>query len=171
MCHQPRLMSKDNALSKIPDVQFWCRVFAVIKKKKYSNDNVAESMSEFCSINLANFIERHPDIVDVESFNNLTESNSLPNISAKAAIMLMEYEQNLSLADIENGGDDLTCLQQRCIDALVNSKTGTYSNPRTLLQGKLRKLQPSVLESLVLRLMNDDDERRPPSIKRRRCFL
>jgi len=32
--HQPRLMSKDNALSKIPDVHFWCRVFAVIKKKK-----------------------------------------------------------------------------------------------------------------------------------------
>ncbi|OEU07028.1 hypothetical protein FRACYDRAFT_252436 [Fragilariopsis cylindrus CCMP1102] len=171
--HQPRLMSKDNALSKIPDVHLWCRVFAVIRKKKYSNDNVAESMSELCSINLANFIKRYPDIVDVESFNILTESNSLPNISAKAAIILMEYEQNLSLADLKNGGDDLTCLQQRCIDALVNSKTGPWndSNPRTLLQGKLRKLQPFVLESLVLRLMNDDDKRRPPSIKPRRCFL
>jgi len=129
-------------------------------------------MSELCSINLANFIKRHPDIVDVESFNILTESNSLPNISAKASIIIMKYEQNLSLADIKNGGDDLTCLQQRFIYALVNSKTGTWnvSNPRTLLQGKLRKLQPSVLELLVLRLMNDDDERRPPSMMRRRCF-
>jgi hypothetical protein len=158
--HRPKLMSKDTALSKIPDIHFWCRVFAAIKKKKYSNDDEAVYMSELCSINLANFIKRHPDIVDVESFNILTESNSLPNISAKAAIILMEYEQNLSLAEIKNGGDDLTCLQQRCIDALVDSKTGTWNvaNPRTLLQGNLRKLQPSVLESLLLRIMDDDKE-------------
>jgi hypothetical protein len=64
--HQPILISKDTALSKIPDVRFCCRVFAAIKKKTYSNDIKAVSMSELCSINLANFIKRHPILLTLK---------------------------------------------------------------------------------------------------------
>jgi len=154
--YRPGLISKDTALSKIADIQFWCRIFAARKKKKYSSDDKAESISELWSVNVAHFFELNSDIVDVESFEILTESISLPNISAEAAVILMEQEQKLFLGAVKVNGDDLTSLQQRCIDSLVDSKTGTWnvSNPRTLLQGKLRKLQPSVLESLMLRIMD-----------------
>ena len=62
----------------------------------------------------------------------------------------------MSLDEVKNEDDGLTCLQKRCTDALFDKETSNWrvSNARVLLQGKLRKLQPSVLESLLLRIVD-----------------
>jgi hypothetical protein len=61
------------------------------KKRKYSsNDNEEKaSISDLGSVNVADLIELHSDIVDVESFTTLTGSSSLTNTSAEAAIILL----------------------------------------------------------------------------------
>ena len=154
--YRPKLMSKDTHMSTIPDIQFWCRVFAARKKMNYVKHDKVVSNSKLWSTNVAHFIEINTAIVDIDSFKTLTESNSLPNISAEAAVILMEQEQKLSLAEVKNEVDGLTCLQKRCTDALFDKETSNWqvSNARVLLQGKLQKLQPSVLESLLLRIVD-----------------
>ena len=154
--YRPKLMSKDTHMSTIPDIQFWCRVFAARKKTDYVKHDKVVSNSKLWSTNVAHFIEINTAIVDIDSFKTLTESNSLPNISAEAAVILMEQEQKLSLAEVKNEVDGLTCLQKRCTDALFDKETSNWqvSNARVLLQGKLQKLQPSVLESLLLRIVD-----------------
>lgn len=153
---QPTLMSKDTALSKIPDKQFWLSVFAA---KKYQVQT--ELSNKLWSLNAVHFIELHSKIISPENFLELTQKDSLPIVSAKAAIILMEQEQRLLCVheEVENNIDEkhLTCLQQRCIDSLVDNETGDWkvSSPRTLLQGKLRNLNPFVLETLMLQLIDD----------------
>ncbi|OEU17644.1 hypothetical protein FRACYDRAFT_238069 [Fragilariopsis cylindrus CCMP1102] len=153
---RPKLMSKDTHMSTIPDIQFWCRVFAARKKTDYVKHDKVVSNSELWSTHVAHFIEINTAIVDIDSFKILTESNSLPNISAEAAVILMEQEHKLSLDEVKNEDDGLTCLQKRCTDALFDKETSNWqvSNARVLLQGKLQKLQPSVLESLLLRIVD-----------------
>ena len=154
--YRPELMSKDTHMSTIPDIQFWCRVFAARKKTDYVKHDKVVSNSKLWSTNVAHFIEINTAIVDIDSFKTLTESNSLPNISAEAAVILMEQEHKLSLDEVKNEDDGLTCLQKRCTDALFDKETSNWqvSNARVLLQGKLQKLQPSVLESLLLRIVD-----------------
>ena len=154
--YRPELMSKDTHMSTIPDIHFWCRVSAARKKTNYVKDNEVVSNSELWSTNVAHFVEKNTAIVDIDSFKTLTESNSLPNISAEAAVILMEQEHKLSLDEVKNEDDGLTCLQKRCTDALFDKETSNWqvSNARVLLQGKLQKLQPSVLESLLLRIVD-----------------
>mmetsp|Transcript_21158 Transcript_21158/g.23731 ORF Transcript_21158/g.23731 Transcript_21158/m.23731 type:complete len:636 (+) Transcript_21158:119-2026(+) len=151
--NNPTLMWKDTALSKILDVQFWYRVLAA--RKCYPQ---TELSNKLWSVNVANFIELISGIMDREGlglvFHKLTHKSSLPIISAKAAIMLIEQEQQLCVyekvdVEKENRDKNFACLQQRCIDAFIDSKTREWkiSHPRTLLEGILPR---SVLESMLL---------------------
>jgi len=95
----------------------------------------------------------------------LTNKGSLPIISAEAAVILMEHEQRLCIdSESTDRNNESTCLQNRCIDSLVDGKTGCWkvTNPIELLQKKLQGMPRSVLESLLLRKMNDIKQ---PSIR------
>jgi len=99
---------------------------------------------------------------DLGSFYELTCLSSLPFISAEVAVFLIEEEQRMCTAANEETAqkkdDDkkLTCLQQRCIDSLIDSDTGNWKipKPRSLLQAKIQNLPPIVLGSMLLCTMN-----------------
>ena len=153
---RPSTMSKDSVLLKFPNaLQFWRLVWSA--RSNYPNETLL-TIEEW-SVSLAHFIELHCDNFDKKIFCEFTNIDCLPIISAKAAITLMEQEQRLHLDEINDTGGDgnkLTCLQQRCTEALYNKNTGEWqvSNDHTLLHEKLRKLKSTIRESLLLRSMN-----------------
>ena len=156
---RPTVLSKDTALSKMPyALQFWRLVWSA--RTKHSNESV--STTKEWSVNLAHFIELHFNIIDEEIFCEFTKIDSLLIVSPEAAVILMEQEQRLCTSEInDSDGGDLTCLQQRCTEALYDRKTGEWqvSNDNALMQGKLRNLSPTVLESLLLRAMESKKPR------------
>jgi len=138
---------------KLSDTYMWCRVSDA---RKYHSQS--ELSNKLWSMNVAQAVELHFDIFDIISFCELTQKDSLPVISAKAAVILLEQEQRLRLNETANEELDLTCLQKRCIDALFDDENGYWKveNPRTLLQDKLKNVPRCVLESLILRTMDSN---------------
>ena len=71
------------------------------------------------------------------------------NLGRSRCHALMEHEHRLCLDEINaRDGDDLTCLQDRCTEALYDRETREWqvSNANILqLQGKLPKLHTAVL--------------------------
>jgi len=157
---KPRLMmSKEHCTSlDVLDKEFWCRVWDA---RKFHTPT--ELSTKLWSISVAHFIELHySNIVDLERFFELTCLSSLPFVSAEVAVFLIEEEQRMRTAANEETAqkkdDDkkLTCLQQRCIDSLIDSDTGNWKipKPRSLLQAKIQNLPPIVLGSMLLCTMN-----------------
>jgi len=175
---QSIVMSKGTELStnmKCVDLQFWCRVLLLVGKMNYSSTSTKPNHDEQqrkCnsmnwSENVAHFIE-HQNLSDVDygSFYALTQIDTLPFISPKVAILLMQQEQHFSsqrlMLGMNKEQDDvtLTPLQQRCIDALYNKDTRAWQISgirHEIQQGKLRKISPIVLETLLLHMMECTD--------------
>lgn len=160
---KPRLMmSKEHCTSlDVLDKEFWCRVW---DSRKFHTPT--ELSTTLWSISVAHFIELHySNIVDRERFYELTCLSSLPFISAEVAVFLIEEEQrmctvaNEETAQKKDEDKKLTCLQQRCIDSLIDSDTGNWKipKPRSLLQAKIQNLPPIVLGSMLLCTMNEKE--------------
>jgi hypothetical protein len=151
---RPEVMKKNTALSMMPDISFWCSVWAARKKLPDQTRSDTIDWSE----NLADFIEHHRDIVDIETFKTLTHIDSLPVISPDAAVTLMEKEQELCPGENDNK-NTLSCLQKRCLEALFDRDTGIWqvskrdSDSLQELQKRLKQLPPTVFLSLVERAM------------------
>eukprot|EP00536_Pseudo-nitzschia_multiseries_P009546 jgi/Psemu1/201019/e_gw1.269.6.1 len=158
---EPQLMTKDCAFSDIPNIDLWCRLWDA-RKMQLDVKSQSKSTVRKWSQNLAYFFEKHPSLVTFERFCTLTHTESLPNIAANVAILLMEQEQrvyleaiknNAYLVNINNAEESLTCLQTRCIQAMYNTRNGgwQFSIHSNLLRGKLRNLPPIVTESILLK--------------------
>jgi hypothetical protein len=151
---RPEVMKKNTALSMMPDISFWCSVWAA--RKKLPDQTLSDTID--WSENLADFIEHHRDIVDIETFKTLTHIDSLPVISPDAAVTLMEKEQELCPGEDHNK-NTLSCLQKRCTEALFDRDTGIWqvskrdSDSLQELQKRLKQLPPTVFLSLVERAM------------------
>lgn len=163
---EPKLLIKDFKLAEMPDIQFWCRLWEA-RRLHPDQMSVSKTIVRLWSENLANFFKRHSEMVDLQTFRELTHIDSLNFISPEVAILMMEQEHRLSLDNIEanaylvNKEDALTCLQTRCIEALYNSKNAGWqiSSPSEVFRGKLRKLPPIVLESILLKTMEYERDR------------
>jgi hypothetical protein len=158
---RPVVMRMNTAISKMPDTDFWCRVWE--ERKHYPNQTVSSTRE--WSDNLAHFTDQHHDIVDVESFRKLTHFDSLPVISPDAAVSLMEQEQELKLdCSTKANPDTLTCLQKRCTEALYNRKAGSWrvSKKDDLLE-RLKNLPYVVLDTIISWTM--EDKRIPTGIE------
>ena len=159
---EPDLLNKDFALTDMPDLEFWDRLWEA-RKTHPDQRSLSKKCVRLWSENLAYFLEKHRGIADLETFRKLTDDISLRFISAEVAILFMEQEHRLHLEAIKANvylvnkeGDQeesLTCLQSRCIDALYNTKSGGWQVSMTpdVIRGRLRKLPAIVLESILLK--------------------
>ncbi|OEU18092.1 hypothetical protein FRACYDRAFT_238526 [Fragilariopsis cylindrus CCMP1102] len=144
---RPKVMSVNTALSKIPDLQFWCNVWEA--RKHYQNE--FKFHSKQWSENAVHFIQQHRDIIDVSAFRVLTDIDSLPIISPDAAVSLMEQEQELKLDDSTKANRaTLTCLQKRCTEALYDRIAGNWRvSKKDDLLGRLKRLPSVVLDTII----------------------
>mmetsp|Transcript_13817 Transcript_13817/g.32241 ORF Transcript_13817/g.32241 Transcript_13817/m.32241 type:complete len:595 (+) Transcript_13817:103-1887(+) len=159
---EPDLFTKDFALTDMPDLDFWKRLWEA-RKTHPDQRSLSKRCVRFWSANLAYFLAKHPGIADLETFRKLTDVISLPFISTEVAILLMEQEHILYLDAVKanvylvnkegDQAESLTCLQSRCIAALYNIKAGGWqiSNSSDAIRGRLRKLPAIVLESILLK--------------------
>ncbi len=167
---EPKLLIKDFKLAEMPDIQFWCRIWEA-RRIHPDQISVSKTIVRLWSENLAYFIESHSEIVDLQTFRELTHIDSLKFISPEVAILMMEQEHRLRLDNIEaneylvdkgDKEDALTCLQSRCVEALYNSKNAGWqiSSPSEVFRGQLRKLPAIVLESILLKTMEYERDRK-----------
>lgn len=160
---EPDLLAKECALADMPDIEFWSRLWEA-RKMHPDQNSLSKAVVRMWSENLAHVLDKHPGIVNLQTFRKLTDMDSLRFVSVEVAIFLMEQEHRLCLDEIEanvylvnksDQADALTCLQSRCIDALYSTKAGGWqiSSPPNVIRGKLRKLPSIVLESILLKSM------------------
>ena len=118
-------------------------------RKHYQNNS--KSHSKHWSENAVHFIEQHRDIVDIGAFRLLTNIDSLPIISPDAAVGLMEQEQELQSDDsTEVNRVTLTCLQNRCTEALYDRIAGDWLvSKKDDLLNRLKRLPPVVLDTII----------------------
>jgi hypothetical protein len=160
---EPELLVKDCPLTDMPDLEFWSRLW---EARNLHPDQI--SLSKACvrlwSENLAHFFDKHPGIVDLETFRKLTHIEFLRVVSPEVALLLMQQENklcedeiktNIYLVNKDDKEESLTCLQSRCIDAMYNTKSGGWqiSSPPDVIRGKLRRLPSIVLESILLKTL------------------
>jgi len=160
---EPELLAKDCQLTDMPEIEFWCRLWEARKLHRDQN-SISKAVVRTWSENLAYFFDKHPGIVDLQTFRELTHMDMLNVISPEVAILLMQQEHRLTLDDIQanvylvdkgDKEDALTCLQTRCIESLYNSKNSGWqiASPPENVRGKLRNLPSIVLESILLKTM------------------
>lgn len=160
---EPELLAKDCKLNDMDEIEFWCRLWDA-RKVHRDQHSVSKAVVRTWSENLAHFFDKHPGIVELQTFRELTHMDSLNVVSPEVAILLMQQEHQLCLDDIQanvylvdkgDKEDSLTCLQTRCIEALYNSKNDGWqiSSPPESNRGKLRNLPSIVLESILLKTM------------------
>ena len=112
---------------------------------------------------LSSMIRACPDIFDNDLFSELTEKENMPKIDSQhVSLDLLQHEQLLGLDEKES--DELTCLQRRCIDQLYDRKEGVWrfvllSSPKRTL-ARLRGLKPAVIESLLLRTLECNNDKK-----------
>ncbi|VEU40645.1 unnamed protein product [Pseudo-nitzschia multistriata] len=151
----PEVMANNIELSNVPVVEFWKLVWDA--RKNYPDQTVA-SLKKW-SESAAHFIGTHQDSIDRDLFCKLIVADSLPVISPDAAATLMEQEQFFLSAEDRND-EELTCLQERCTNALYNSRTGAWQlaqkDPIILmnLYKQLSKLPLIVMKTIILKTMN-----------------
>ena len=150
---RPYVLSKHYDLSKMSDIKFWYR-----GRRDLANHTMDRS---WCT-NVTDFIEIYSEFIDNEIFRALIEKESLPKIyTVEAALILLKEEHSRYLDGI-NENDQLTCLQQRCTDALYDKENSRFREtaltPPHILE-EVRKLNPAVMESLLLRAMKVDQQR------------
>mmetsp|Transcript_7471 Transcript_7471/g.18692 ORF Transcript_7471/g.18692 Transcript_7471/m.18692 type:complete len:526 (+) Transcript_7471:200-1777(+) len=158
---EPQLFTKDYALANIPNIDLWCRLWEIRTMHPDVESQLKTTVKNW-SENLAYFFEKDPSLVTLDRFHTLTHTDSLPNISPKVAILLMEQEQrvyfeamktNPNLVNSQGADECLTSLQTRCIQALYDTQSGGwhFGIDSNLIRGRLRKLPPIVMESILLK--------------------
>ena len=162
---QWQFMSRGTELFKMNDLQFWHNV--LLKRRQIFGiiDDEQKYDIKCWSVNVAYFIEHHFNDIDNEIFCAFTTVEALPYISPEVAITLMQQEHHFGKIEInEQDSNTLTCLQKRCIDALYNKETGEWQVEidQELKQGRLRKISPIVLETLLLQTVKFAHSKQPP---------
>eukprot|EP00537_Pseudo-nitzschia_pungens_P013767 CAMPEP_0172388596 /NCGR_PEP_ID=MMETSP1061-20121228/5668_1 /TAXON_ID=37318 /ORGANISM="Pseudo-nitzschia pungens, Strain cf. pungens" /LENGTH=409 /DNA_ID=CAMNT_0013118531 /DNA_START=1359 /DNA_END=2585 /DNA_ORIENTATION=+ len=105
-------------------VSFWNCVWNARENIPDEENTVVETWSE----HLALFLKRkaNRDVVELDVFHRLTRADFLPVISPVVAIDFMELEQHVLRSVTDCDGSELTCLQQRCTEALYDRKRGAW---------------------------------------------
>lgn len=95
----------------------------VLKKNKGgANPGLSTCIDIFC--------RSHKRELTSKVFQNLTDATVLPEVSFGASFGLMKLEKSLvrcrAASSSKNGSDELTCLQQRCVKAIVPKWSTLY---------------------------------------------
>jgi hypothetical protein len=106
--------------------------------------------------------QSNPEIIDDDLFSELTNKEVLGGLNGfDESIKYLQHEHRLRLDESEL--DKLTCLQQKCIDSVYDSKNRRWkfwnSTPNEIMK-ILRQLKPAITESLLLRTMEQKRETR-----------
>jgi len=140
-CNNILCIEKDDRLIEVSDAQFWLDV--VKQNQGQGPTAVSTLISDFCS--------KHKEQLGTETFGKLTNDAVLPApLSADAAIELLELEV-FFLPSIVSA-DDLSNLQERCVEAL-NTKRKEDPDYFTSLQPRLKN--PLILSKMLALTVED----------------
>jgi len=161
---QPMDMDNTDLFEKT-DEEFWFKVL------KENNGN--PSSSRRLSFAIAGFCSEHKDEPSRDTFLKLTGPVDMPEIHESVSLSLLILEKEICAHS--STSDQLTCLQERCVNALAKNPH-QLKTEETLTQ--LVKLSPFVLAQLVsrsaglnciaaglLRIATEDSLRLPHSIR------
>eukprot|EP00536_Pseudo-nitzschia_multiseries_P014215 jgi/Psemu1/37888/gm1.37888_g len=149
--HNPSYLSSKLGLSTtLQDIGLWLDVFKAKTKLRELRSNSPQVWSQLFS----DFLRNYPALVDSKNFEFLTSKEMLPIISSDAGLSLMEHQQQLTGTSSEKA---LTCLQGRCIRALIHPETGKWKiGPDYSTRNRLNKLSPVVLSEMLMQSMSSD---------------
>ena len=128
-------------LLRVSDVQFWLDVL---------NENRGKPMNPRLSFILARFMVNQQQL-HAETFRTMTDKDILPVVGWKASIFLLQLEKKLLFQDGESIPTELTCLQERCVDALAKNFVSLDGPPPEKIEEDLVKLGPHLLAKVMMR--------------------
>lgn len=100
MCYQtPSTLDCESELFKISDLSLWLSIGSLLAQDGDENDKpTSADASKIWSENLTNFFDVHREESMKDCFRTLTDEKVLPEVSAKAALRLLEHEHKHGLA-------------------------------------------------------------------------
>jgi len=107
-------------------------------------------MNPRLSFILSGFMSDHPQL-DAETFRTMTDKEVLPVVGWKASILFLQLEKRLLFQDDESIPTKLTCLQERCVDALAKNFVHLDGPPAEKMEEELVKLGPRLLAKVMMR--------------------
>lgn len=131
----------DSRLAELPGVQFWLDVLG--KNQGRSSLALSTLVSSFCV--------KNKEVLDVETFLQLTENSVLPELSTAAAMEFFQLEK--AFVPVPATSNELSDLQRRGLEALISHRKSDPLVAHAELRGRFNELPPLVLEQMLERSM------------------
>ena len=152
-------ISLDSALLEVSDSTLWTEVIRLIRDGRQAagwssdSEDTKRARSLALSLLIARFCQLQPEAIDAETFTHLTGVTHMTVVASGAALPLLQTEDSLLP---KSDASKLSCLQSRCVEALVSSwETMDY----TALSSALSELSFLVFSSVFTKAFEEAKEK------------